>query len=381
MTASSTVLSPMAWGPPHPLLDVPLISAREMASLEDRAAALLNTANDTLVLGAEAVLPLEAVTACLGGPALEWLNVVTSPYGRVFGDLLRSRGAQVHDIVTPNDRAVRPEEIETALRRWPAVNAMALVHAESVTGIVNPLAEALALAGALDILTVVDAVASAGAEPLEVDPLGIDLCVVGPQKGWGGPAGASVISVSDRAWECIMANPGAPRGSLMSLSDLKDRWIDAGRGRILGTPPPLEMAALDAAMTRLEIEGMASVVARHQVAAAATRAGLEALGLKLWVADSRDACSVATPVRLPAGTDMTTVLARVRALARLELTPGTGDLADQALRIDHMGSRACQAFVSAAVTALGTALADLGADVDIGAGLVAVAHAYQRTPT
>lgn len=381
MATTLTSAAPLAWGPPHPLLDVPLLSASELACLEDRAAALLGTTNDTLVLGAEAVLPLEAVTASLGGPGLEWLNVVTSPYGEVFGDLLRRHGTQVHDLLTPNDRPVRVEEIATALERRPEISAMAIVHAESLTGTVNPLTDALALAAERDLLTVVDAVASAGAEPLAVDSLGIDICVVGPQKGWGGPPGASVISISDRAWDGIAANPLASRGSLLSLKDIKERWIDAGRSRVLGTPPPLELRALDAAMTRLEDEGLTGVIARHRLAAAATRAGVQALGLTLWVADERDACAVATPVRLPPGIDTAAVLARVRDQARLELTPGTGALADVAVRIDHMGSRAGMAFVAAAVTGLGVALADLGAVVDLGAAISAVALAYRGSPT
>jgi aspartate aminotransferase-like enzyme len=73
------------------------------------------------------------------------------------------------------------------------------------------------------------------------------------------------------------------------------------------------------------------------------------------------------------------VLARVRDQARLELTPGTGELADIAVRIDHMGARACLPFVSAAVTALGVALNGLGAEVDVGGGLAAVARVYEAT--
>ncbi len=368
--------APLAWGMPHPLLDLPLLSAGELAALEDRAAALIGTQSDTLVLGAEASLPLEAVTASLGGPGLEWLNIVTSPYGHGFGDLLGGHGTVVHNLVTPNDRPVRIEEIAAALAEHPQVTALAIVHAESLTGVVNPLSDACALAQEHGLLTVVDAVASAGAEPVDVDALGIDICVVGPQKGWGGPPGASVISISDTAWRLIEANPHGARGSLLSLADIKARWIDPGRTRVMGTPPPLELAALGAALSRLEDEGIENVVARHGTAATAARAGLQALGLRLWVGNERDACAVATPVRLPAGIDPARVLMRVREQAQLELTPGTGDLAGSAVRIDHMGARACLPFVMAAVTGLGVALGELGARVDIAAAADAVAGAY-----
>ena len=196
---------------PHPLLDLPLVRAARVAEIEDRAAALLHCSSDTLLIGAEAVLPLEAVTASLGGPGREWLNVVTSGYGHVFGALLRARGSTVHDLIAPNDKPIRAEQVATELEQLPGVNALAVVHAESLTGIVNPLPEIMALAREHGALTVVDAVASAGAEPLDVDSLGIDVCVIGPQKGWGGPAGVSLLTVSERAWESMRTNPSTAR--------------------------------------------------------------------------------------------------------------------------------------------------------------------------
>lgn len=353
----------------HPLLDLPLVRAAQLVSIEDRAAALLNSSSDVLFVGAEAVQPLEAVTASLGGPGVEWLNVVTSGYGRVFGNLLRSRGAVVHDLIAPDDRPIRFEEVETALSEWPEVGAVAVVHAESLTGIVNPLAEIAAYAHKQGALVVVDAVASAGAEPLDIDALGIDVCVIGPQKGWGGPSGASLVTVSDKAWDAMRANSGAPRNSVLSLLDVKERWIDAGRGRPAGTPPSLEVAALDAAISRLEAEGMEDVVARHLKIAIAVRAALRALGLSLWVADERDACSVATPVRLPEGVSGDALIELVAVRYGVDLTPGTGPLKGRAVRIDHMGAQASFRYATAAVAALGCGLRDLGADVDLAAAM------------
>jgi aspartate aminotransferase-like enzyme len=361
---------------PHPLLDLPLITPAKLAALEDRAASILRTRADVIVLGAEAELPLEAVTASLGGSSLVWLNVITSPYGRTFGEMLRTRGATVHELAPPSDRPVRTDEVASALADHPEITALAIVHAEALTGIVNPLAEVLALAAGRGVLTVVDAVASAGAEPLDVDELGIDVCVVGPQKGWGGPAGVSVVSVSDRAWAAMRDNPIAVRRSVLSLLDVKDGWIDRGRTRVRGTPPPLELAALGAAFTRLEREGMERVLERHRGAASAARAGVQALGLSLWVADERDACAIATPLRLPEDVDADSLVDVLVTEYGIDVVPGTGELAGIAMRLNHMGSQASFAYVAAAVMALGTALSELGAEVDVAAGAKAVADDY-----
>ena len=91
----------------------------------------------------------------------------------------------------------------------PAINLVALVHAESASGILNPLARDRATRRARGALVVVDAVASFGGHALDVDALGIDIAVIGPQKALGGSSGVSAISVSQRAW-ALIDRPDAP---------------------------------------------------------------------------------------------------------------------------------------------------------------------------
>ena len=79
------------------------------------------------------------------------------------------------------------------------------------------------------VLTVVDAVAAIGAEPIAVDGWGIDVAVIGGQKALAGPAGVSAASVSDRAWRRIENNPVAPRSSTLSLLDWAEGWLRTDR--------------------------------------------------------------------------------------------------------------------------------------------------------
>ena len=214
------------------------------------------------------------------------------------------------------------------------------MHAEAATGNTNPVAEIGEVVRAHGALFMLDAVASVGAEPLLPDAWGVDLCVIGAQKAMGGPAGVSAVSVSERAWERMAANPEAPRRSYLSLLDWKERWIDGGRKALLHAPAQLEMLALEACLERIEAEGLEAVMARHAAAAAATRAGAVALGggLEPYVHEAKDAAPVATTLRAPAGVDAAGLVAKalaadpVAAAGRGRRGAGQGDDPGQPLR-------------------------------------------------
>ncbi|WP_146058044.1 aminotransferase class V-fold PLP-dependent enzyme, partial [Streptomyces sp. SM9] len=228
----------------HPLLDLTPLTAAHFANIERRVAALLSTAQDVVITQGEALLPLEGCIRGVAGPDTTALNVITGPYGQTFGDWLRDCGARVVDLAVPYDAAVGADRVAEALAEHPEISFVSLVHAEAATGNTNPVAEIGRVVREHGALFMVDAVASVGAEPLLPDAWGVDLCVIGAQKAMGGPAGVSAVSVSERAWQRMAANPRAPRRSYLSLLDWKERWIDAGRTALLHAPAQLEMVAL-----------------------------------------------------------------------------------------------------------------------------------------
>ncbi|MEC4020956.1 aminotransferase class V-fold PLP-dependent enzyme, partial [Streptomyces sp. H27-D2] len=203
----------------HPLLDLAPLTAARFAGIERRVAGLLATGQDIVIMQGEALLPLEA---CIRGGARREstaLNIVTGPYGQTFGGWLRDCGAAVVDLAVPFDTAVTADQVARALAEHPGTEFVSLVHAEAATGNTNPvgaIGEVVREHGALFML---DAVASVAAEPLLPDVWGVDLCVIGAQKAMGGPAGVSAVSVSERAWRRMAANPAAPRHSYLSLLD------------------------------------------------------------------------------------------------------------------------------------------------------------------
>ncbi|MFI1485959.1 pyridoxal-phosphate-dependent aminotransferase family protein [Streptomyces sp. NPDC020747] len=345
----------------HPFLDLAPLSAAHFASIEDRVARLLSTEQDVLITQGEALLPLEGAIRGAAGPGTTALNVITGPYGQTFGDWLRDCGATVYDLAVPFHSAVTAAQIEEAFAEHPEIDFVSLVHAEAATGNTNPVAEIGEVVRAHGALFYLDAVASIGAEPVLPDAWGVDLCVIGAQKAMGGPAGVSAVSVSERAWARMSANPHAPRRSYLSLLDWKERWIDTGRRVLLHAPAQLEMLALEACVVRIEEEGLDTVMSRHAAAAAATRAGALSLGggIEPYVYEDSAAAPVATTLRTPVGVDASAVVAGALATdPTLPLAAGGGALAKEMIRVNHYGPAAPLDTVQSCLSALRTALAE-----------------------
>jgi aspartate aminotransferase-like enzyme len=357
-----------------PVLDLPPYPAEGYARLADRIGGLLNTENDVLLIQGEAIVALEAVATSMASSTISALNIVTSPYGGLFGEWLRRGGAAVRDVTAPAAKPISLDAFAAALDAMPGVDLVSLVHAESASGILNPLPEIARLAKARGAAIVLDAVASFGGHRLDIDTLGIDVAVIGPQKALAGSSGLSAVALSEKAWQFI-DRPSAPVRSLLSLLDLKRDWLDKGRGVVPGMPSALEFFALEAALDRVEAEGLATVIARHKRAGAATRDAVRALGLSTW-ADEASASDLVTAVQLPEGIAVADVL-RPATFAEADLSAGVGPGTDRLLRLNHTGQRARREPVIANLIALAEALRAAGLGTDLDAAKAAIAARYE----
>ncbi|WP_328539466.1 pyridoxal-phosphate-dependent aminotransferase family protein [Streptomyces sp. NBC_00344] len=365
----------------HPFLDLSPLTPAHFAAIERQVAALLSTEQDIVIMQGEALLPLEGCIRSAARPGSTALNVITGPYGQTFGNWLRDCGVTVVDLSVPFHTAVTAEQVREALAAHPETAFVSLVHAEAATGNTNPVAEIGEAVRAHGALFMVDAVASVGAEPLLPDAWGVDLCVIGAQKAMGGPAGVSAVAVSARAWQRFAENPQAPRRSYLSLLDWKERWIDGGRKALPHAPAQLEMLALEACLERIGSEGQDAVMERHARAAAATRAGVLALGggFEPYVHAAADAAPVATTLRVPERADASELVAKALATdPGLPLIAGGGALAKEMIRINHYGPDANQDAVSSSLAALGAALGGPGAEVHLDAARGAVSAVWQN---
>ena len=373
LTAGPTMASPRvlaALGSPM-VYDYDPVFLDRFRALERKVAALLRTEGDVVLMQGEAVLGLEAAARALVRPGATALNLASGVYGKWFGLWLADMGANLVEIEVPYDESIDPADVERALREHPETELVAVVHSETPSGTLNPVSDIGPIAKRAGALVVADVVSSLAGDDVRADEWGLDVCVAGPQKCLAGPPGMSLMSVSDEAWTAIRANPGAPRGSFLSLLDWKERWIDGGRTAFPYTPSVADVHGVNAACEEVLERGLEESIAVHGRAGRATRAGVRAMGLSLWPRSEDIAASCVTAVRTPEGVGTLALIGHIRERYGVMLSPGYGELKERLVRLGHMGPAARSLNPVVALSALGRGLADHGVAVRVGDGVEA----------
>ncbi len=325
------------------------------------------TSHEIILMQGEAVLGLEAAARALVTTGTPVLNLVSGVFGKGFGYWLRALGADLREITVPYDESVTIEAVRAYLDAHPEIRVLSVVHCETPSGTLNPVREIGQLCRERGVVTIVDCVASLGGIPLESEAWQLDLLVAGPQKCLGGPPGMSLMAVSEQAWAAIDANPAAPKGSFLSLTDWRDTWHKGGRFPF--TPSVSDVNGVAAAAELMLAEGLEAVQARHERVARACRTGVRAMGLRVWAASEEIAAASVTSIAVPDG--LTDIQVRDHVRARYNIQLSAGQNAGNIIRLGHMGNTARPLWMVAGLAAIGQSLRDLGVDLDLGAGLEA----------
>lgn len=321
------------------------LSLDEFDRITQLFASVLSTAHAPVVIPGEAILGIEAMAAGIAAPGRKILNIVTGPYGSLFGSWLERGGATVVEVKVSFDKVVTVREVHEAIKRHSPC-AISFVQAEVVTGGSNPAKEILEVAKEYQLVTIMDSVSAVGGEQLLTDEWGVDLVAIGAQKALAGPNGISAVGISPRGWQFIETNPHAPRNSILSLLDLKPSTDRSAPRRVPPNLPSLEGRALITALSRIEDEGLEQVIRRHELAAASLHAGAAQLGLTPWQQDSQFYSTLTSTIRI-ADEPRLHIDQPIGIVA-----PGDGELFGQLLRVNHFGLNASKEGVSSALITL-----------------------------
>ncbi|MDX6659612.1 MAG: hypothetical protein QOJ55_434, partial [Solirubrobacteraceae bacterium] len=263
-----------------------------------------------------------------------------------------------------------PDEVDRRLAECPEIGVAFATLSETSTGVVHDVQALAEVARRHDAMLVVDAVSGLAAAECRQDEWGIDVVVTGSQKALMTPPGLGFVSASQRALDHAAQRPG---GSYYFNWERTVAELRKDAPATPFTPPVSLLAGLDVALEMIEDEGLERVLARHDLLARATRAGAAGLGLDLF-GDPDDRATVVTAIDLPEGIDGGKVPGLLRKRG-ITANGGQGQLKGRILRIAHVGYfGAFDIIVSLA--GLEQVLAELGHDVELGAGVGAAQRVF-----
>jgi alanine-glyoxylate transaminase/serine-glyoxylate transaminase/serine-pyruvate transaminase len=300
----------------------------------------------TLAVSGTGTSAMEAAVANMTAPGASALVVVTGYFGDRLAQMLERYGADVARVEGEWGRAADPAAVRSALASRPA-DLVAMVHVETSTGVVNPVAELAAIAREHDALTIVDAVTSLGAMPVEVAGWDLDVCYACSQKGLGAPSGLSPIAFSARA----LTRRVACRSFYLDVELLRAFWLDRRYHHTISAPL---VYALHAALAEVEEEGLDARWQRHRAVHDEFVRALDVGGLQLLPPVGERAWSL-NAVRVPDGVDESVVRRALLASNNVEVGAGLGPLAGRIWRVGLMGFGATPEHATLAARALADA--------------------------
>src|SRR5229473_1419527 len=357
----------------HRTADFRALYSRVLADMKD----FIGTRNDVLVLASSGTGVMEGSVSNLTSPGDKVLVLTAGKFGERWRDLANAFGCAVELIGAPYGETVSLDEVRQKLT--PDVRAVYVQATESSTGArhdVKGIARLVRAQGD-DTLLVVDAITGLGTTHFDVDGWGIDVIIGGSQKALMIPPGLAYCAISERAWK-RMETAKNPR----YYFDFRKERKSAAKGETAYTPATSLFAALGAALDFIRqmgngdlVAGRKALVDNAELAAEMTRAGVKALGLKLFASAPGAAL---TAVTAPAGVDSSRLVKEFRESFSAVVANGQGDMKGKLFRIAHIGYYDYLDTVGI-LAALEQVLArTTGGSVEYGAAVRAAQEVYAR---
>lgn len=302
----------------------------------DQLRAVFRTSNRvTFPVSGTGSAGMEAVIVNLVEPGDRVVIGVNGVFGGRMAEVARRAGAHVTTVDAPWGQTIDPSTFLAAVREQSATVA-GIVHAETSTGALQPVAEIGAALRDTDTLVVLDCVTSLAGVDVDIDGWHVDAAYSGTQKCLSVPPGLSPVTFSDRAVGRIGSRSVPVQSWYLDVSLLLG-YLDAEGGRTYHHTAPISMLyALHAGLELVLAEGLDARIARHEALGSMLQDGLEQRGLPL-LAEAGHRLPQLTTVGLPAGVDEAKWRSRLLDEHGIEVGGGLGDFAGRAWRIGLMG--------------------------------------------
>jgi len=310
---------------------------------------------------------MEACVANLMEPGDEILACVHGYFGDRIRQMAERQEAKVTVIESQWGQPTDPEKVAKALKA-KAYKVITLVHAETSTGVLQPMDEIVKLAKKQGVMILLDTVTSLGGVELNADEWGLDAAYSCSQKCIGAPSGLAPVTFSERAIQAAKNRKHPIRSWYLDITLLDQYW---GTSKVYHhtSSSTLNYALLEALLL-IEEEGLKNRFVRHLKNHRALVAGVEAMGLKMLVKPEYRLPTLNT-IRVPDGVDEAKVRSYLLQTFNLEIGAGLGALKGQVWRVGLMGYSSSAENVLFFLSAISRALAVQGCKIDLPAGLEA----------
>lgn len=310
----------------------------------------LQTKNElTFVVSAPGSAGMETCLVNLLEPGDEAVICIHGVFGTRLADIAERCGAKVIKVEAAWGTPIDPKDVAAALATCNP-KLLAIVHAETSTGVLQPLEEISKMTKNAGALLVVDAVTSYCGVDLKVDEWGIDALYSGSQKCLSAPPGLSPVTFSDAAIEVLNNRKTKVQSWFLDLTMVKNYWAGAKRA-YHHTAPISAMYAMREALRLVLEEGLENRFRRHQQNHENLRDGLEAMGFQFLV-EKQYRLPMLNAVIIPEGVDEANVRKRLLEEYNIEIGGGLGPFAGKIWRIGLMGESSTKNHINMLLAAL-----------------------------
>jgi alanine-glyoxylate transaminase / serine-glyoxylate transaminase / serine-pyruvate transaminase len=306
---------------------------------------------------------MEACFVNLVEPEDEVVVCVNGVFGTRMADIVGRLNGRLIRVDAEWGRAIDPEDVRKAIQgKNPKI--IAVVHAETSTGVRTPLEDLSTLAKQAGALLLVDCVTSLGGLPVSIDQTGVDAAYSGTQKCLSCPPGLAPITFGPAAFAKLEQRKSPVVSWYLDLSMVKDYW--GGDRKYHHTAPINMIYGLREALRLIIEEGLEARFARHKLNHQALVAGVEAMGLSMLVPEN-ERLPMLNTIRIPEGTNDAQVRKNLLKAYGLEIGGGLGALAGKVWRVGLMGHTSTRRSVLFFLAALETVLKSQHINVTPGA--------------
>ncbi len=298
---------------------------------------VFGTEGDVFILSSSGRGAMEAVLVNAFSPGDKVLVLVNGRFGDIFSEIAESFDLRVETLKFPWGSPVDVWQVEDRVRKDSEIKGVLCIHCETSTGVINDIKAVGDITARYNILSVIDAVSSAGGIDLRMDEWNLDFVLTGSQKALMTPPGLGIVAVSQRGWEAVKKSSHHRfYWDLRRYKEFQDKQLT----QTPFTSPVSLICGLREALRIMEEEGFDAVIKRHAAVAWEFRKNVREIGLEMFPQKDEWSSNTMSAVKCPSDIDSSIIVREMLENYHIRIASGLGELKNRVVRIGHMGTQA-----------------------------------------